>query len=155
MKKNSDKEPEIINHCLLCKSKRFIFREGKVRDIKSIKIKECIDCRLVYLDTHSHLGNNFYEDSGMHSGDIKTHKQLLKGCYEDDHRRFNMLRERLVEKSILDFGCGAGGFLLQAKDHAGFVCGLELEKKHQESYIEKDLLVYPSLDELVHTGKKI
>ncbi|MBK1992441.1 methyltransferase, partial [Campylobacter sp. 2018MI35] len=39
--------------CYLCNSKKNFQREGKVRDNQNIKILECCDCGLVFLDSQN------------------------------------------------------------------------------------------------------
>jgi hypothetical protein len=42
----------------------------------------------------------------MHNGEITDIKSWLKETAFDDERRFNQLKESLVNKRVLDFGCG-------------------------------------------------
>jgi cyclopropane fatty-acyl-phospholipid synthase-like methyltransferase len=53
----------------------------------------------------------------------------LREAAHDDSRRFESFREQIVNKDVLDFGCGPGGFLLRAREVAESVAGVELEKR--------------------------
>lgn len=55
--------------------------------------------------------------------------QWLRDTAHDDQRRFDMLEPALVNRKLLDFGCGAGGFLLKAQALASSVAGVELEER--------------------------
>ena len=73
----------------------------------------------------------FYQEGGMHGGaesPISVDRWLQETAY-DDSRRFESFREQIVNKNLLDFGCGAGGFLLRAREIAESVAGVELEKR--------------------------
>ncbi len=99
-----------------------------MRDQKNIRILECKACGLVTLDSHSHIGPEFYEKSGMHSGDLIPIDKWLKETHVDDLRRFEMLRPNIENKRVLDFGCGAV-FLQLAEPLAEKVSGIELEER--------------------------
>ncbi len=47
---------------------------------------------------------------------------------EDGRRRFEQFAERLAGKVVCDFGCSYGNFLLQARDSAAAVYGVELRE---------------------------
>lgn len=124
--------------CYLCESKKFRKRKGRVRDNYNLEIIECIDCGLVQLGSASHISPEFYENSGMHGPELRSIEAWLKETEWDDQRRFDMMKAMLPNKRLLDFGCGAGGFLMRAKSLAAEVTGIELEsrvRKHWEGEI--------------------
>src|SRR5258707_74650 len=97
--------------CYLCSGTEFLHREGSVRDAPSLQILECLQCGLVTLSSHAHISPEHYAQSGMHGDDIPSIDAWLKDSATDDERRFEHLKPYLVNRSVLDFGCGAGGFL--------------------------------------------
>jgi len=113
-------------HCYLCSSELFTTRKGEVRDNPTLRIKECISCGLVTLEDHSHIKSDFYKNSGMHASDLPSIDYWLKETQSDDRRRLEMIRPMLTNANLLDFGCGAGGFLNLAKNLARNVTGIEL-----------------------------
>lgn len=115
--------------CYLCESKKFRKRKGRVRDNHNLEIIECIDCGLVQLGSASHISPEFYENSGMHGPEPRSIEAWLKETEWDDQRRFDMMKAMLPNKRLLDFGCGAGGFLMRAKSLAAEVTGIELESR--------------------------
>ncbi|MDC6451756.1 class I SAM-dependent methyltransferase [Alphaproteobacteria bacterium] len=129
--------------CYLCGSNHHIKREGTVRDKPNLDILECSDCSLVFLSTNKHIGEKHYEESGMHNGEEIAIESWLKETKADDKRRYDFVRDKIINKKVLDFGCGAGGFIEMARASASEVSGLELEKKLQHSFIERDLNVFP------------
>jgi len=140
--------------CYLCGSSKSKKRPGSVRDNPKIDVLECIDCGLVYLSSSSHIQDGHYEDSGMHGGEALDVNAWLKSTEFDDRRRYDFVKERIVNKSLLDFGCGAAGFLDLAKKSAHSVSGVELEKALQPSFLQRDLEVFDDLSKAKQAGKK-
>ena len=115
--------------CYLCKSINSKTRKGKVRDNQNLQILECNDCGLVSLSSQDHINNDFYVNSGMHGEDPIPMEAWLKETEWDDLRRFNMLKSILPSKKLLDFGCGAAGFLQLASSLTEKITGIELEDR--------------------------
>jgi 2-polyprenyl-3-methyl-5-hydroxy-6-metoxy-1,4-benzoquinol methylase len=65
----------------------------------------------------------------MHAEAISAMTSWLHESEHDDHRRFEMLKASLVNRKVLDFGCGAAGFLRKAQTLAADVAGVELERR--------------------------
>ena len=63
----------------------------------------------------------------------------------DDQRRFDMVKSMLPNKRLLDFGCGAGGFLRLARNLAADVTGVELETRVGDHWAGK-IKIVPSVD---------
>ena len=140
--------------CYLCKSKNNFRRPGSVRDNKKLKILECNDCGLVYLSSTKHIKKLHYENSGLHNGEKPNVNSWLELNRVDDVRRYNFLKKRVVNKKILDFGCGAGGFLELVSKRAKKANGIELEKAMQQSYIKRNLNVYTNYEQALRSSKK-
>jgi len=140
--------------CYLCNSKEYTIRSGSVRDNPKIKILECEDCGLVYLSSVNHIDNDHYENSGMHDGESPDINAWLKETATDDERRYQFLKEKLINSRVLDFGCGAGGFLERAQKTATKVAGVELESALQPSFNDRRLSVYSNLQSVIDSGEK-
>lgn len=115
--------------CILCGTKEFKTRPGVVRDDPKLSVLECLACGLVSLSSKQHISTNFYQDSGMHGDEVYPIEMWLRDTEKDDLRRFNSLKECISNSSLLDFGCGAGGFLRLAHGVATRAVGVELEKR--------------------------
>jgi len=108
-----------IKSCLICGKTNFVKRDGKVRDNPQLEILECPNCGLVFLSSFDHITEHFYEDSKMHNeGSSIDINAWQKASAVDDKRRFETYSEMIANKDILDFGCGAGGFLNLSKNIA-------------------------------------
>lgn len=132
-------------NCYLCQSSAFITRKGEVRDAIGMKIIECKDCGLVTLDATDHIVPGFYENSGMHGAELMPINEWLRESEEDDQRRFEMVKTMLPNKRLLDFGCGAAGFLKYANSLAANVTGIELEKRVRD-YWKGQIKIVPRIE---------
>ena len=136
-------------YCYLCNSNSFAVRKGTVRDNPKLKILECNDCGLVTLSSNKHIQDGFYEHSKMHGDTLTPMDIWIKNSYSDDMRHFNNLKPFLKNKKLLDFGCGAGGFLNQAKQVTSLAEGLELELRVKE-YWSDSINIYQKLGLVDH-----
>lgn len=136
-----------MDSCYLCESTDLILRKGEVRDAPAINILECNDCGLVSLDSVAHIHSSFYENSGMHGEQLKPIEDWLKETHWDDQRRFDQLKPLLANRRVLDFGCGAGGFLSNAKSLAADAVGVELETRVRDFYENSDITIFPSIED--------
>ncbi len=68
----------------------------------------------------------------MHGDDLPPVESWLRDTERDDQRRFEMLKPGMVNRKVLDFGCGAAGFVRKAQSLAAEVVGVELERRVHE-----------------------
>ena len=141
------KEQKKQKKCYLCGSDEFEIIKGIVRDNHDLKILRCKKCSLVTLSSFSHIDDQFYEQGKMRNNNFVPELWAEK-AYPDDFRRFNFLKDKIKNKVVVDFGCGAGGFINLAKDVCKTVYGLELEERLRKYHIEKGLKVYSSIKEI-------
>jgi 2-polyprenyl-3-methyl-5-hydroxy-6-metoxy-1,4-benzoquinol methylase len=132
-------------NCYLCTHDTHHVRKGSARDNPLLKILECTNCGLVALDSAAHIGASHYENSGMHGQAVPSMAQWLRDTAQDDERRFEMLKPAIVNRKVLDFGCGAGGFALKAQGLAASVAGVELEERVHKHWGDA-LTLYRSLE---------
>ena len=137
--------------CYLCKSSLFTTRKGAVRDVPELKIFECDHCGLVTLSSLEHIQEGFYEDSGMHGVEPTPMETWLKDTDWDDQRRFDSVKAMLPNKKLLDFGCGAGGFLNKARQLAASVAGIELEVRVQ-NYWHDQITIHSNMESAEEGG---
>lgn len=132
-------------NCYLCGFREFHRRKGSVRDNVGLSILECASCGLVSLNTTDHISSRFYEESCMHGVEPSPMEAWLNDTEWDDQRRFGMVKAMLPNKRLLDFGCGAAGFLQRAKNLAAEVTGIELETRVRD-YWSGQINIVPSVD---------
>ena len=132
-------------NCYLCQSPDFTTRKGEVRDAPGMEIVECDNCGLVTLSATDHIVPGFYENSGMHGDEPTPMDAWLKETEWDDQRRFDIVKAMLPNQRLLDFGCGAGGFLQRAANLAGAITGIELETRVRD-YWAGQINIVPSVE---------
>lgn len=126
--------PEEIAPCYICQCGDFRVRKGAVRDDPSLRVIECSGCGLVTLSSFAHVRDGHYEGSGMHGDSPPPIEAWLNETEEDDQRRFDMLKAQLVNRKVLDFGCGAGGFLRKAGGVTRHAAGIEPERRVRDHW---------------------
>jgi len=134
--------------CYLCGGTKFKKRPGSVRDRPELEVFECVSCGLVFLSSFDHIGDSFYENSGMHGKDTLDIQDWIRETEWDDKRRFQYLKLALPNQRLLDFGCGTGGFLLKARDLAATAHGVELETRLSRHYESRGLTVFQNLADI-------
>ena len=145
MKPNTPYADASNRNCYLCQGSHFTARKGEVRDAPGMQIVECDHCGLVTLSTTDHIGPGFYENSGMHGAEPMPMSAWIKESEWDDQRRFDILKAMLPNKRLLDFGCGAAGFLRRARTLAAEVTGIELEARVR-NYWAGQINILPSVE---------
>jgi SAM-dependent methyltransferase len=135
-------------HCYLCGGASYRERPGKARDNPSLVPLECTACGLVVLSSFGHIGENFYEDSRMHATVPCAPDVISRIGHEDGARRYGDFLHFLVDKSVLDIGCGDGAFLALAKTVAAKVAGVEPDKQWRARHMALALDVVPGLSSL-------
>ena len=133
--------------CYLCGSTEVNKRPGRVRDKPELEVLECASCGLVFLSSFDHTKDGFYESSKMHGEEIPDVQVWLKETASDDKRRFQYLKSVLSNCKLLDFGCGAGGFLLRARELAATVFGVEAESRLKNHFQNHSLTVFQNLSD--------
>tara|TARA_B110000027_G_scaffold129143_1_gene150368 strand:+ start:2983 stop:3681 length:699 start_codon:yes stop_codon:yes gene_type:complete len=68
----------------------------------------------------------------MHGDVLPSMESWLRNTEGDDQRRFEMLKSAMVNRKVLDFGCGAAGFVSKAQSLAAEVVGVEPERRVRE-----------------------
>jgi len=127
-------------------------RLGSARDNPKLDVLECGTCSLVFLSSIKHIQLSHYEQSGMHGAHPLPVGTWLREAAADDERRFRFLQQTMAGKRLLDFGCGAGGFLLKAQTMAAATEGVEPELRLQSHFAQVQLKVHKGLEDIAAAG---
>ena len=131
--------------CILCGSTtRSLVHKG-VRDNSDIDVLCCVDCGLNFLSTDKHISDEFYEEGRMTPPHTKL-EAWIKNTAPDDQRRFEFLKNNIVNKIIIDFGCGNGGFLKLANTVTEHAYGVELQKSLTSHFEKNNIKVRTKID---------
>jgi len=115
-----------------------LFHSG-TRDIRQINVLIDKESECLILDQCVEDLNDYYSINENYSKE--EHYTLINGInektpsLEDDQRRYSKYNKFLNDSSILDFGCGKGGFLslLKKNNISQNLTGLELNKKNNRN----------------------
>jgi SAM-dependent methyltransferase len=144
------------NNCNLCGAE--VREENVIRRDPSIRLAKCGSCGLVFdfdmKDTHS----LFYQFGKACGGGLRFQKNTPTILEEYDRKNELVLGVEIARinretgssgKRLLDFGCGTGGLLAEARRSGFHVCGVEThEAAVAFARRARDLPVYASIEEL-------
>lgn len=136
-----------MDGCRLCNGKKISIIKKGTRDRLDIDVLRCNECGLVFL-SQIETDQKFYTDRQMRRG--IDFEQWRENTYVDDNRRFLKYREKIKGKTILDFGCGNGGFLKLAAGNGNVkkTAGIELDAESISRLRAAGLECYNNLSEL-------
>ena len=137
-----------LTRCFLCGSDDAHVIHKGTRGKDCVDVLQCDSCGLVRLSEVVDDIDNFYENSGMRNKVQQPIEVIRRNTRIDDERRYRFTEKMIENKSILDFGCGAGGFLLRAKKAAKQVYGVELEKAVRDTLVKEGVKCYTSLADI-------
>ena len=119
-------------HLKLIKKKNIINISKKTRD-KKISVLKDRESKIIFLEKFI-TNQNYYSSIKYDSKKVKTLNGNVKTIdIDDDKRRLGQFQKLCVNKKILDFGCGWGGFLKKLKN-ARSLNGIELRKECVEHF---------------------
>ncbi len=96
--------------CFLCNSEKYYTIHKGVRNNPNIDVLKCDNCGLVRLSEFV-ADDVYYQESAMRQDETeKSLKEIRTTARMDDSRRFHFCRRMIENKTVLDFGCGAGGY---------------------------------------------
>lgn len=143
--------------CIICGSEDFECIHKGTRDVPDINVMRCKECSMVQLDCYEYNTEKNYRRGGMLKNTYvgvndsvvdMTWESWLKETKWDDDRRYRYLEAVCAGKSVLEFGCGNGGFLRRIKNVATRVTGIELMDEARENIEQEGIAVCRSLDEI-------
>ena len=133
--------------CYLCDNTELELIHRGTRDNPNINVTKCKNCGLVFLSSFNHVSNEFYEDSGMQNNAKIDFEEWQRKTYIDDKRRYEFLKNEIIGKKVLDFGCGNGGFLELTTDITNKSSGIELDKQSIEYLNKKNIKTTKDISE--------
>ena len=143
------------DECYLCTGKE---REkiGHTNCHLKIPVLKCDECGLVFLESFEHIEDDYYHRSGMRSKELnppelcdelncEKFSEWRKITQQDDLRRYERLKDKIINKDILDFGAGNGGFLKIAAQTANSVTAVEVDRDSRMNMNKEDILTFQEL----------
>lgn len=136
--------------CPICARAELKKRPERLRDSETIGVLECESCEHVFLDSFAHIGEEYFD-----RGEFLLSKPFLKSVedrlrhYEHENaERLVRVGPLVVNKRVLDFGCGAGPLMDKIRPLASEVEGLEPTEPFRTMVGDKGFKVHKSTDSL-------
>ena len=134
--------------CYVCGSTNWDPKSGSLRDAPSVGVKACSDCGLVIPDA-KHPVEIDYASGSMHGSEpLDVAQSRIEGS-QDDLRRVRAIFDLMNEgETILDIGCGAGGFIHGLKLGGVSTFGLELDETASAALTLDGFCIWPQLENI-------
>ena len=124
----------VINACNLCESEEREILYQKLMGEHEYSAVICTNCGNIYLDKMAH--EEWTESDGKHGGKFGDEVELTADYVEKQFTKYYEFAQLAIpfleqytgsieKKSVLDLGCGPGGFVKAYADRGAVVTGLE------------------------------
>lgn len=134
-----------LHTCFLCGGKEARKIHHGVRGGETIGVLKCAQCGLVRLSETLDDVDKFYSSSGMRINETNDLEKIRLASRSDDERRFHYTERMIEGKSVIDFGCGGGGYLMRASRVAASVVGIELEDAMRHALMKEGIRCFSSI----------
>lgn len=128
--------------CYLCQSSKLGTIHHGTRDINNLNVIKCLSCGLVFLEDFGHIDEDFYSSGEMLPIDMDKYLETYR---EENEKRLEMFLPDILGKTVLDFGCGAGGFIRQACRSCR-CSGVELDRRFYNALQTLGINMYSDID---------
>jgi len=129
---------------------------GYTNCVLKIPVLKCCNCGLVSLETFDHIDDSYYHRSAMRAKEL-NHRDLYDGLncekfiewrkmtQHDDLNRYERLKDKIINKDVLDFGAGNGGFLKKISLLASSVTAVEVDWNAIDNMKKENILTFQDL----------
>ena len=136
--------------CPVCESRNLVLRPEHLRDSKSIRVLSCTDCSHVFLDSFDHLDEAYFVND-----EFLLSKPFLQGLDErkrhfehENQERLARIGPLVVNRRVLEFGCGAGSLMAKIKPLALEVEGVERTTAFRDKLLKMGYIIHKSIEEV-------
>lgn len=125
---------EFYKTCPICACDQLKRRSEKLRDTDSIGILECIECSHVFLDNFGHIDDAYFSRGEFMAEKpfIASIEDRLRHYAQETEERARRVAPLVVNKRVLDFGCGAGALIERLSGCAKTIEGVEPTEPFQK-----------------------
>lgn len=135
--------------CPVCDSSNLARRPEGLRDSETIRVLSCADCSHVFLDCFDHLDDAYFVND-----EFLLSKPFLHGIEErkrhfehENQERLERIGPLVVNRRVLEFGCGAGSLMEKIKPLALDVEGVERTAAFRERLIETGYVIHEAVED--------
>lgn len=135
--------------CPVCDSSNLARRPERLRDSETVRVLSCADCSHVFLDSFDHLNDAYFVND-----EFLLSKPFLHGLDErkrhfehENQERLERIGPLVVNRRVLEFGCGAGSLMDKIKLLALDVEGVERTAAFRERLIDTGYVIHESVED--------
>lgn len=136
----------MTEHCSICGQDQWLPRPGRLRDAPDVGVVQCGECGVV-VPEQEHPITIDYTSGSMFPGGPPDFAALRARGLTDSTRRIDTLGSSIHGKTVLDVGCGAGGFL-SLLDNGVANLGIEVDAAARAYCLASGLEVAGDLEEI-------
>lgn len=113
--------------CPICGSASLNKRGDKLRDSETISVLQCGSCQHVFLDSFDHVNEDYFVNDAFLLSKPFLHgiEERLRHYEAENQERALRIGPLVLNKRVLEFGCGAGALLEKICPLASSIEGLE------------------------------
>ena len=143
--------------CPVCESRNLVPRPERLRDSESIGVLSCENCSHVFLDSFQHLDDAYFVND-----EFLLSKPFLQGVDErlrhfehENEERLSRIGPLVVNRRVLEFGCGAGSLMEKLKLLTRDIEGVERTAAFRERLISNGYVIHETVEEAKGTYEVI
>jgi len=133
--------------CHFCKS-TLVLNGNVCQDLPGIAVGICENCALTQLVDFSHIHDSYYLIDGSLPENIESERKRTKHWNRKRLHQISLNISDLTNKTVLDYGCGTGGFLEMAQGSFGRVMGFDLNQNICKAHLKNNWECYNSIEEI-------
>jgi 2-polyprenyl-3-methyl-5-hydroxy-6-metoxy-1,4-benzoquinol methylase len=136
--------------CPICSDERLRKRPERLRDSETISVLECESCTHVFLDSFEHINEGYFERGEflLNKPFLKTVEDRLRHYEVENRERATRVGPLVVNRKVLDFGCGAGALMEKLNSLASEIEGLEPTDPFRTLLQDKGFTIYETVDQI-------
>jgi len=138
------------NNCPLCAGQELQTLSAKLRDSETLSVLQCQGCSHIFLDNFDHIDPDFYATGGI-TKDRPFGSEIearLRHFDFENEERLQRVGNLIINKRVLDFGCGAGDLLERVVPKDAVAHGVEPNVQFREYLVSKGLTVFPKAENI-------
>jgi len=136
--------------CPICAAAAVVRRPERLRDSDSIGVLGCSSCGHAFLDSFGHITDAYFDRGRFLANKpfAETIDDRLRHYAEETEERAHRIAPRIVNKRVLDFGCGAGALMERIAPLCKRVAGVEPTEPFRKRLIERGFDVQRDVGEI-------
>lgn len=113
--------------CPICRSSALQPRDEKLRDSDTIAVVQCATCKHVFLDSFDHVNEDYFVNDTFLLSKPFLHgvEERLRHYEAENQERTIRIGPLVLNKRVLEFGCGAGALMEKIRPMVSSIEGLE------------------------------